>query len=308
MKIVVTGATGFVGTALVRELLERGDAVVALTRDAERARGKLPPGVETVTADLETAGPWTQALRDAGAVIHLAGESVGAKRWDARQKQVIRDSRVETTRTLVESIAALDRRERPAALVSASGIDFYPFALDQLGDDDEVTESDPASDSFLGRVCRDWEKEARNAEPLGVRVALMRTGLVLGHGGGLEKMTTPFKLFAGGRIGSGEQWMSWIHLDDVVAAYANAAHDARYTGPINLVTASVRNRAFAAALGKALGRPSWLPVPKLAIKAALGEFSEYVLHGRNVVPARLRELGFSWKHPALDEALKSAVA
>ncbi|HEU0031006.1 MAG TPA: TIGR01777 family oxidoreductase [Kofleriaceae bacterium] len=306
MKIIVTGATGFVGAALCKALVERGDQVIALSRDAARAKAKLGPSVEVLEADLETVGPWGRAFANAGAILHLAGESVGAKRWDARQKQVIRDSRVETTRTIVEAIAELDRPDRPKTLICASGTDYYPFALPPI-DDDEVTEIDPPSDSFLGRVCRDWEKEARGAEPLGVRVAMLRTGIVLGHGGPLDKMTTPFKLFAGGKLGNGEQWMPWIHLDDVVAAYATAAHDARYAGPINLVTDSVRNREFAAALGRALGRPSWLRTPKLAIKAALGEFSEYVLHGRRVVPARLRELGFQWKYPALEDALRAAI-
>jgi uncharacterized protein len=307
VKVVVTGATGFVGRALVPALRARGDEVVALSRDAERARAALGEGVTAVAADLEAPGPWTAALAGAGAVVHLAGEPVAARRWDARQRQVIRDSRVETTRTIVEAIGALPAGERPASLISASGSDYYPFAEPPL-DDDEITEADAPGDSFLARVCRDWEAEARAAERLGVRVAVMRTGLVLGGGGALAKLTTPFKLFAGGRIGSGRQWLPWIHRDDAAAAYAAAVHDERYRGPINLVTDSVRNRDFSRALGAALHRPSWLPVPGLALKAAVGEFAEYLLHGRRVVPARLRELGFSWQHPALGEALAAALA
>jgi uncharacterized protein (TIGR01777 family) len=308
MKVVITGATGFIGQALVPLLVARGDEVVALSRDAERARGKLGPGVTAVTADLQSAGAWTAALAGAAAILHLAGEPVAARRWDARQRQVIRDSRVETTRTLVEAIAALPADARPAALISASGADYYPFADPGLGDEDEVTEADPPGDSFLARVCRDWEAEVRAAERLGVRVATMRTGLVLGGGGALAKMTTPFKLFAGGRIGSGGQWVSWIHRDDAAAAYVAGASDERYRGPINLVTDSVRNRDFARALGAALHRPSWLPVPGLAVKAAAGELAEYLLHGRRVVPGKLRALGFAWRHPALGEALAAALA
>lgn len=308
MKVVITGATGFIGQALVPLLVARGDEVVALSRDAARARGKLPAGVAAVTADLQAKGAWTEALAGAAAILHLAGEPVAARRWDARQRQVIRDSRVETTRTLVEAIAALPAGARPAALISASGTDYYPFADPGLGDEDEVTEADPPGDSFLARVCRDWEAEARAAEPLGVRVATMRTGLVLGGGGALAKMTTPFKLFAGGRIGSGRQWLPWIHRDDAAAAYVAAASDERYRGPINLVTDSVRNRDFARALGAAMHRPSWLPVPGLAVKAAAGELAEYLLHGRRVVPGKLRALGFVWKHPALGEALAAALA
>lgn len=317
MKLVVTGATGFVGSALVPVLRARGDDVIVLSRNAERAQQQLGVTAVTadrakvgrltaVTADLETPGPWTASLAGARAIIHLAGESIAAKRWDARQKQVLRDSRVETTRTIVEAIGALPAGERPRVLVSSSGADYYPFAELAFDDDEEVTERDGPGDSFLARVCRDWEKEALAAREYGVRVACMRSGLVLGPGGPLAKMSTPFKLFVGGRIGSGKQWMPWIHRDDAVAAYIAAADDERYAGPINLVTDSVRNADFARALGKAMGRPSWLPVPGFAIKAAVGEMAEYILEGRRVVPAKLRELGFVWKQPDLERALSSA--
>ena len=302
MKVVVTGATGFIGSELVPALRARGDEVVVLSRDAARAKQQL--GVEAVQADLESPGDWTAALKT-DAIVHLAGESVAAKRWDARQKQVLRDSRVESTRTIVEAIVAMPAADRPRVLVSASGTDYYPFADPSFDDDDEVTELDPPGDSFLARVCRDWEKEALAAVRAGIRVVCMRTGLVLGPGGALAKMTTPFKLFVGGRIGSGKQWMPWIHRDDAVAAYIAAIDDERCTGPINLVTDSVRNADFARALGKAMGRPSWLPVPSFALKAAIGELAEYALQGRRVVPAKLRELGFTWKQPELSRALSS---
>jgi uncharacterized protein len=176
VNIVVTGATGFVGTPLVAALRARGDAITVLSRDAERAKQALGD-VTAVTAELETPGRWTEALAGADAIVHLAGEPVAAKRWDARQKQVIRDSRVEATRVLVEAIEKLPIVERPKVLVSASGTDYYPYALDKAEfDDDEVTEADPPGDTFLARVCRDWEREARGAEPFGVRVVLMRTG------------------------------------------------------------------------------------------------------------------------------------
>jgi uncharacterized protein (TIGR01777 family) len=303
MKIVVTGATGFLGTALVGALRGHGHAIVVLSRDAERARGQLGD-VAAVTADLQSAGAWCTALAGTDAIVHLAGEPIAGRRWDARQKQRIRESRVEATRTLVEAIAGLPDAARPRALISASGADYYPFAPDDEFDDDEVTEGAPPGDSFLGRLCRDWEAEARGAERAGLRVACLRTGVVLGRGGALARMTTPFRLFVGGRIGSGRQWLSWIHLDDAVAAYLDALVDDRYTGPINLVTGSVRNAELAHALGRALGRPSWLPVPGFALRAAVGELADYLLHGRRVVPARLRELGFSWKVPTLEAALR----
>lgn len=322
-RIVVTGATGFIGTPLVAALREAGHAVTALSRDADRARRVLSD-VAVVTADLQSAGPWTSALASASALVHLAGEPVADRRWDARTKQRLRDSRVETTRALVEAIAALPAASRPRALISSSGSDYYPFAADgrttelersETGgsgpcgiDEDEVTERDPPGDSFLARLCRDWEAEARAAETLGVRVACMRTGMVLGPGGALAKMITPFRRFAGGPLGSGRQWMSWIHRADAVRAYAAAVADERYIGPINLVTDSVRNADFARALGDALGRPSWLPVPAFALRAALGEFADYVLHGRRVVPARLRALGFTWTYPTLGSALGEVLA
>ena len=308
MKVVVTGATGLLGSALVPVLLARGDAVTVLSRDAARAKQTLGDQVTAVTADLEEPGPWTAALASAGAVVHLAGESIAGKRWDSRQKQIVRDSRVEATRTIVEAIEALPPDVRPKALISASGADYYPFALPGQFDDDEVTERDPAGDSFLARVCRDWEHEANEATRRGVRVATMRTGIVLGRGGALAKMTAPFKWFVGGKLGNGKQWVPWIHLDDAVAAYATAVHDERYQGAINLVTDSVRNRELAEAIGKAMGRPSLLPVPGFAIKLAVGELAPYLLQGRRVVPKRLRELGFSWKHPALREAVRAALA
>jgi uncharacterized protein (TIGR01777 family) len=303
VKVVVTGATGFLGAALVGALQARGDEVVALSRSAEHARAQLGD-TTAVTADLQSPGAWGAALAGAGAIVHLAGEPIAGKRWDARQKQRLRESRVEATRTLVEAIAGLPSEARPRSLISASGVDYYAFAADDEFDDDEVTESAPASDSFLGRLCRDWEAEARVAERWGVRVACMRTGVVLGPGGALARMTAPFRRFVGGRIGSGRQWLSWIHRADAVAAYASAIADERYVGPINLVTASVRNAELARALGAALGRPSWLPVPGFALRTAVGELADYLLHGRRVVPARLRALGFAWTVPTLEAALR----
>lgn len=334
MKIVVTGATGFVGRPLVAALLARGDRVTVLSRDAARARAALGE-VEAISANLEESGEWQKALGNHDAVLHLAGESIGGKKWDARQKQILRDSRVESTRHIVEGIAALPVEQRPRTLVTSSGIDYYAFASTRGDDfdDDPVTEKDPPSESFLGRLCRDWEKEALAAGaldaigavkdagetnvgtssdaggpyrslPQKIRVACMRCAIVLGPpGGALDKMTTPFKFFVGGRIGSGEQFFSWIHLDDAVAGYLAALDDARYVGGINLVTESTRNREFSKALGKALGKPSWLPVPAFAVKIAAGEFAQYILNGRNAVPAKMRELGFAWKHPTLASAL-----
>jgi len=319
MRVVVTGATGLIGSALVPLLLERGDEVTVLSRDGERAKAKLGDGVRTVTADLEMPGAWTESLAGAKAIVHLAGEGLRprARHFEIRrhrthavaalQKQIIRDSRVEATRTLVEEIAKVPANERPTALISASGADYYPFALPGEFDDDEVTERDPAGDSFLARVCRDWEREANEARQSGLRVATMRTGIVLARDGALAKLTTPFKWFLGGKLGNGKQWVPWIHLDDAAAAYAAAVQDETYEGPINLVAESVRNRELSGTLGRSMGRPSFVPVPGFALKLAVGEMAPYLLQGRRVVPKRLRELGFTWKHPELEGAIRASL-
>jgi uncharacterized protein (TIGR01777 family) len=306
--IVVTGATGMVGKPVVAALRARGDRVLALVRDEARGRAALGDGVDVLAADLENPGPWQARLAGTAAILHLAGEPIAGRRWNARHKQLIRDSRVESTRVIIEGLTALDSAARPNVLVTASGADYYGFANRQLDDDDPVAERAPSGDSFLARVCRAWEREAATAAPLGLRVASMRSGVVIGPGGAVAKMTTPFKLFAGGRIGSGEQWFSWISLADAVAVYLAALDDARYTGPINLVAPeSVRNRDLARTLGALLHRPSWLPVPAFALRAAVGELAEYLLEGRNVVPAALERLGFTFTHPTLRSALETAI-
>ncbi|MFT3695203.1 MAG: TIGR01777 family oxidoreductase [Kofleriaceae bacterium] len=303
MKVAITGATGFIGSRIVAALRARGDDVIAFTRDSSKAKLQ---GVRLVEASLETAGPWQAAIDGCDAIVNLAGEPIAGKRWDAQQKQRLRDSRIETTHHIVDAIR--NAAVKPRVLVSASGADYYPFAIKTVGDfdSDDVTEIDPPGDGFLARLCKQWEAEAFAAEALGVRVVAMRTGIVLGdHGGALAKMETPFKLFAGGKIGDGKQWMSWIHLTDAVDAYVCAILKDEYRGPVNLVAGSVRNALFAKELGAALHRPSWLPVPKLALKVAVGEMAETLLNGRNVVPAKLRELGFAFKHPELAEALRA---
>jgi uncharacterized protein len=313
MRVVVTGATGFVGKPLVVALLAGGAKVVAITRDRGRAAGALD-GAEHVEGDLEEKGPWCDALAGADAVVHLAGESIGGKRWDARQKQIIRDSRIESTARIVEAIGAMEPALRPRALVTASGVDYYGFAMRgkrgsfDAGDDD-VTEADPPGDSFLARVCRDWEAEARGAEAHGVRVVSMRSGLVIGPGGGaLAKMRTPFRFLVGGRIGSGDQWFSWVHLDDAVGAYRAAITDERYRGAYNLVAPqAITARELAKALGKAMHRPALIPVPAFAVRAATGEMAEYLLEGRKAVPRGLTALGFSFTRPRIADALRDAI-
>jgi uncharacterized protein (TIGR01777 family) len=305
MRIVITGATGYVGKPLVESLLANGATVIAVSRDAARAAAALP-GAEVVEGQLEQPGDWTAALAGADAVVHLAGELIAGKRWDAAQKQRIRDSRVATTARIVDAIAALDAARRPRALLNASAIDYYAFAATGPDDAADVDEAAPPGDSFLGEVCRDWEAEALRAESLGVRVVRMRTGLILGPGSAvLRKMIPQFRWFLGGRIGSGAQWLSWIHLDDAVGAYRAALADDRYRGAINVVAPeAIRQRELATALGRALHRPSVVPTPAFAVRAAVGELAIYALEGRKVVPTALKRLGFWFARPTIDEALR----
>ncbi|MBT8496553.1 MAG: TIGR01777 family oxidoreductase [Deltaproteobacteria bacterium] len=308
MKVFITGGTGFIGQQIARLLIERGDSVVVLSRSAERARGRLPAGATVVEGDPQYAGDWQAAVAGCDALVHLAGESVAGERWDSRFKQRINDSRVDSTMQVVEAIAAASESERPGVLVSASGADFYPTAEDldahtKAFEDDPVDESTAPGSSFLARVCRNWEQEAARAEEHQVRVVRMRTGLVLGKGGALDKLLTPFKLFVGGKIGSGQQWTSWIHVRDAARAYLFAL-DSELSGPVNVVApGNVRNAELSKALGRAISRPSWMPVPGFALKAAVGEFAEYILRGRRVVPKALQDAGFQFEYPDIEAAL-----
>jgi len=308
MKLFVTGATGFVGKPLIAAAMGRGDSIVAVSRNAARAKEALP-GVEVVEGDIERPGPWQDAISGCDAIVHLAGESVAGKRWDARQKQVIRDSRIESTRLIVEAVGTLAPAARPQALVSASGIDYYPPVAGEFDDDDDITEDAKPGDSFLARVCRDWEREATVAEKHGLRVARLRIGAVFGRGGGaLEKIVPTFKAFVGGSLGSGKQWFSWVHLDDVIGVFLAATKDPRFTGAFNVVAPEpVRYREVAKAIGQTVHRPSFWRVPGFALKIAVGEFAESLLSGRKAVPTRLTALEYKWVHPHLAPAIAASI-
>jgi uncharacterized protein (TIGR01777 family) len=312
MRVFVTGGSGYVGRAVLAALRARGDDAVVLSRNASRARSALGDGVEIIEGDPTCQGPWQAQVSGCDAVINLAGEPVAARRWNAQVRQVLHDSRVDATREVVQAIAAAPAERRPRVLVNASGVDYYAFEVDvgRGGDDlppDEVAESAPAGSSFLARVCRDWEAEALEAEKLAVRVVMMRTGLVLGgRGGPLDRWVRAFRWFAGGKLGSGRQWMSWVHLDDVVGGYLFALDTAALSGPVNLVAPSlVRNADFARALGTSVGRPALIPAPAPMIRLAVGDFADYLLHGRAVVPRALTRAHYAFRHGSLLEALQS---
>ncbi len=298
----MTGATGSIGRAIVAALQERGDEVAVLSRDPGKATEALGADVDAYAwAEPESSPAPAEALADADAVIHLAGEPVD-QRWNDESKKRIRDSRELGTRNLVAGMKGAGPRLR--TLVSASASGYYGPRGDE-----RVDESEPAGDDFLADVVVRWEREAQAAEEHGIRVANLRTGIVLTpEGGALGRMLTPFKLGVGGPIAGGRQYMPWIHVDDVVGAYLFALDNDEASGPINLSAPEpVTNKEFSKVLGKTLHRPAFAPVPALAIKSLYGEMATIVVNGVRMVPARLEELGYEFRRADLGGALEAAV-
>ncbi len=297
MRVVITGGTGLIGSALARELGAAGHEVVVLTRSPAKA-GPLPRGVVAAGWDGESAEGWAH-LAAGAAIVHLAGESIAAGRWTAERKRRIRDSRVRSGEAVLE--AARRAAPRPVAMLQASAVGYYGPRGDE-----PVDESAPPGEDFLARVCVDWEASTSGAEALGVRRAILRTGVVLAReGGALPKMLLPFRLFAGGPVGGGRQQLSWIHLADEVGAirFLLERDDAR--GPFNLTAPEpVSNREFAHLAGGVLRRPSFLPTPTAALRLAFGEMADVLLTGQRAVPARLLELGHRFRYPSLEAALR----
>jgi uncharacterized protein (TIGR01777 family) len=300
MLVAVSGATGLIGGALVRALTERGDEVTALSRNAERARETLGVAAET-WADPKAQPAPLDALRGRDGVVHLLGEVI-AQRWSDDTKRELRESRVLSTRNLVAALAQLPPEERPRVLVSGSGAGWYG----QRGDE-RLDESTPEpGDDFLAQLSEDWEAEARRAEELGVRVVLNRTGVVLSESGGaLEKMLPFFKAGIGGPVAGGHQYVPWVHVDDVVGATLFALDNEQMRGPVNVTAPEpVTNRELSRTLGRVLRRPAFAPVPALAVKALYGEMAQIVTTGQRAVPGRLTDLGYAFRQPELEPALR----
>ena len=301
MNITVTGATGLIGGRLIAELRARGDQVTLLSRSAAKAREAVGAGWNVVEWDPNAGPAPREALDGCDGVVHLAGEPV-AQRWNDRSKERILSSREVGTRNLVAGIARAD--PKPKVLVSSSAVGYYgPHG------DEELTEDTPPGRDFLAGVCTVWEREADRAADRGLRVVKVRTGVVLDqNGGALKTMLPPFKLGVGGPVAGGRQYTPWIHVDDVVGIYLRAIDDADWTGAVNATAPTpVTNKAFSRALGKVLGRPAFAPVPALAIQALYGEMAEIVTKGQRVIPRRTQALGYSFRHPELGEALRSAL-
>jgi uncharacterized protein (TIGR01777 family) len=300
MRVGVTGATGFVGRAVVAALQRRGDVPVALTRNPAAAR--MPPGVAVAAFDVNDPTPDPAPLEGLDAIVHLAGETVEG-RWTAAKKRAIFDSRVNGTRNLVTSLAACARR--PRSLVSASAIGFFGDRKDEPLDD-----TSPAGDGFLASVCIGWEREARGAEALGMRVAMVRVSMVLGAtGGAVGKLLPILKLGLGGPLGSGRQWMPWIHLDDLADLFCFVLDRDDLSGPISGVAPDyATNARVMRALARAVGKPAFLPAPGFALRLIIGEFAETLLGGQRVKPSKALGAGFVWKHPLLEAAAVDLLA
>jgi len=295
MKVFVTGANGFVGTSLCRFLMEEGHAVTGLVR-SERTCRILPAGVACVVGDPTKPGAWQESVAGYDAVVNLAGASV-FKRWDEDYKALLRKSRILTTRNVVEAMPA----DKAMTLFSTSAVGYYGCT-----EDEELDEHAPAGQDFLARLAVDWEGEALEACSKGIRVVLPRFGVVLGRdGGALSQMTLPFRFFVGGPIGDGRQWFSWIHMLDLCRAYSFLFSHPEIEGPVNFTAPTpVRNKALAKALGRVLGRPSFMPAPGFMIGLVLGEFGSVILKGQRVVPRVLESRGFSFSFPQIDGALE----
>ncbi|MBI4680908.1 MAG: TIGR01777 family protein [Nitrospirae bacterium] len=296
MNILITGGTGFIGSALGRELSNSGHKVIIASRR------KTPPkleNIEIVRWDIQTPLS-SEIMSGIDAVINLAGESLISGRWTEKRKERIMSSRVNTTRLLVESMK--NANPKPKVLISVSAVGYYgPHG------NEYVTEDAPPASDFLAEVCKAWEKEALRAQESGVRVVITRFGVVLeSDGGALSKMAIPFKFFLGGHLGSGQQWFSWVHREDIIGFMKYALENESVSGHFNLTSPQpVTNKEFCSALGKALNRPSWFHVPAFMIKLTLGEVGKVLLTGQRVLPEKALKAGYQFKYPEINEALRA---
>ncbi|MBI3910624.1 MAG: TIGR01777 family protein [Armatimonadetes bacterium] len=298
MQIIVPGATGFIGGHVCAELLRAGHEVIALTRRPESARARLDPRIRIHGWDARAPEPLLELIAAADGVVNLAGEPIAGQRWTAAHKERIQRSRVEATAAVVAALRAVP--PRPRVLANPSGVGYY-----RGRGDEEITEASPAGDDFFADVCREWEAAARAAEDV-ARVVILRIGVVLGReGGALKAMLPPFRLGLGGPLGSGQQWFPWVHVADVAGLFRFALEQAEAKGPINAVAPeSVRMIDFCRALARVLHRPCWFRVPQPALRLVLGEMADAVLASARVRPAAAVRLGYSFRFPRLEEALR----
>jgi uncharacterized protein len=304
MKIAITGATGLVGSRLVEKFQQAGHEILIFTRNPSKAQKLFPPSafpkLEIVQYSPQESGTWQQKVSGCDAVINLAGEPI-AERWTPQQKQAIMESRQIGTRKLVEAIAMAS--QKPQVLVSGSAIGYYGTSETATFD-----ENSPSGNDFLAQVCQNWEAEAQKVTEYGVRSVILRIGIVLANGGALGKMIGPFKMFAGGPIGSGKQWFSWIHRDDLVNLISQATERTDMSGVYNATSPNpVRMGKLCQTLGEVMNRPSWLPVPDFVLEILLGDGAIVVLEGQQVIPQKTQATGFNYQYSELKPALAEIV-
>jgi uncharacterized protein len=300
MKVAVAGATGFVGPRLVERLQEEGHQVLLLVRNRSKAQARFPKA-EVVEYTPKFSGPWQQSISGCDGVVNLAGEPL-ATRWNDSVKKEVLESRTLGTEKIVEAIAQAN--PKPSVLVSASAIGYY-------GTSETATfqETSDSGNDFLAHVCQEWEAAAEKVKASGTRLAIVRIGIVLGpEGGVLARMMLPFQVFAGGPLGTGQQWVSWIHRDDLVNLMIKALTDTSVAGVLNGTSPNpVRMNEFCQALGQTVKRPSWLPVPGFALELLLGEAAKLVLEGQQVLPQQTQATGFQFQYPTVQAALAQIV-
>jgi uncharacterized protein (TIGR01777 family) len=300
MHILITGGTGLIGRALSAALVAEGHVVTVLSRNPDKVKD-IPAGVKLAAWDGQSAQGWGELADGADAIVNLAGENLSGGRWSKEMKQKIRQSRTQAGKAVMEAIAAA--AVKPKVLLQASGINYYGTNTgDKL-----VTESFSPGTDFLSKVCFDWEASTAAANRMGVRRPVLRTGIVLANeGGAFPKLLLPFKLFAGGPLGNGKQWLPWIHIEDQVRVMQFLLSNEQADGPFNLATPNpVTNSEMAKQIGEVMGRPAFIPAPGFAIKTVLGEMSMLVLEGVRAVPTKLQGLGFQFKYETIQPALRN---
>ena len=299
MRIIMTGGTGLLGRPLSAALASDGHEITVLSRQPDKVKD-MPAGVKLAGWDGETSQGWGQLADGADAIINFAGAGIGDGRWNDERKQQIRQSRTKAGKAVMEAVAAA--KARPKVLIQASAVGYYGT---QTGDKTVTEAASPGSD-FLAKVCFDWEASTAAVKKLGVRRPVLRTGIVLANeGGAFPKLLLPFKLFAGGPLGSGKQWLPWIHIADQIAAIQFLLHNEAADGPFNLSAPTpVTNSEMAKAIGEVMGRPAIVPAPAFAMRTALGEMATLVLDGQRAVPSKLQALGFQFKYETVLPALR----
>ena len=302
MKIAVTGATGLIGTKLCRELIKNGNSLVIFSGNADRAKKIIYGATEYIPWNYRNPDEWGYAMEGVDAVIHLAGANISEKRWSKKYKKEIFDSRKISTQNIVNVLREL--KKKPGCFICSSGVNYYGDSGDKILD-----ENSGGGNDFLAGVCAAWEEEAGKAAEFGVRTVSIRTGVVLSsEGGALPELMLPFKLFAGGPIGSGKQWFPWIHIDDLVNIYLYVLKEGTIKHAVNAAAPNpVRMKEFAATLGGKLKRPSFFKVPVFALRIVIGESAEAVTASIRALPAKLTENGFKFKFEYLDRALHDII-